>query len=106
MGCTGCHTLQRIFRTHYNTEEFAPIARRMGRYYEGSIPEAPQVLPAGSPGRPGEYGALSREEADFLTKVNLSSTPQWQYPLKTLPRLKGKSDRVIITEYDLPRKLV
>jgi len=33
----------------------------------------------------------------------LSSVSKWEYPLKTLPRPKGKATRVIITEYDLPR---
>jgi Streptogramin lyase len=36
----------------------------------------------------------------------LSTTSAWQFPLKTLPRPRGKATRVIITEYDLPRPTV
>ena len=41
--------------------------------------------------------------AQYLSTINLSKVSKWEYPLKTLPRPKGKSTRVIITEYDLPR---
>jgi streptogramin lyase len=36
----------------------------------------------------------------------LSQQPTWSFPLKTEPRLTGKSTRVIITEYDLPNPLI
>jgi streptogramin lyase len=39
-----------------------------------------------------------------MASVNLSSASEWNYPLKTNPRPKGKATKVIITEYDLPRK--
>jgi hypothetical protein len=42
--------------------------------------------------------------AEFLATINLSKAPQWQFPLKTLPRLKGRSTKVVFTEYDLPRE--
>jgi streptogramin lyase len=104
MKCAGCHTLERIFRSHSNAADLAKIVQRGSRYFENSPPESPQVMPADTPSR--VIGGLSPEMIDFVTKVNLSSSPQWQYPLKTSPRPKGKSTRVIITEYDLPRKLV
>src|SRR5260370_892217 len=44
--------------------------------------------------------------ADFWTAVNLSTGPAGSDDLKTLPRPKGSNTRVIITEYDLPRKLI
>src|SRR5437899_10743639 len=44
--------------------------------------------------------------AEWPASVNLSSSPTWEYPLKTLPRSKGKATRVIITEYDLPRQTI
>ena len=102
LGCTGCHTLERVFRSHYKADELSKIVPRMNRYFEGTTPEYPQKLPEGMPGRP--TGGLPPDEIEFVAKVNLSSTPQWQYPLKTSPRPKGKSTRVVITEYDLPRK--
>jgi virginiamycin B lyase len=48
-------------------------------------------------------GERLRPRAEFLASINLSSAPQWQYPLKPLPRLKGRSTKVVITEYGLPR---
>ena len=39
-----------------------------------------------------------------LSSINLSSGPERKYELKTQPRPKGAATRVIITEYDLPRR--
>jgi streptogramin lyase len=47
-----------------------------------------------------------RKVAEYLATVNLSAGPTWQYPLKTLPRPKGRATRVVVTEYDLPRKTI
>ena len=38
-----------------------------------------------------------QRQADYLSSVNLSSTPQWGYAFKTLPRPKGKATEVIYT---------
>src|SRR5439155_23254531 len=46
-----------------------------------------------------------REQAEWLAAGNLSSVSRWEYALKTLPRPTGRDTRVIITEYDLPRKV-
>src|SRR5262249_1064654 len=46
-----------------------------------------------------------RAAADFLASINQSSG-HWNYSLKTLPRPKGRSTRVVITEYDLPRPTI
>jgi virginiamycin B lyase len=40
----------------------------------------------------------------FLASINLSGGETWNYELKKLPRPKGKSTRVLVTTYDLPRK--
>ena len=47
-------------------------------------------------------GANALKVAEWLASVNLSQTETREWPLKTLPRLKGKSTQVVITEYDLP----
>src|SRR6516162_6069820 len=44
--------------------------------------------------------------AEYLASVNLSRDEVWDYPLKTLPRPQGRATRVVITEYDLPRKQI
>src|SRR5258708_39881327 len=43
--------------------------------------------------------------ADYLGTINMSRGAL-SYPLKTLPRPKGKATRVVITEYDLPREFI
>ena len=47
-----------------------------------------------------------KELAEFLSSINLSARPDgtWPFELKTMPRVTGRSTRVIITEYDLPRR--
>src|SRR5207253_2616514 len=42
--------------------------------------------------------------AEYLATIHLSESQTWEYPLKTLPRLNGRSTKVVITEYDLPRE--
>ena len=44
--------------------------------------------------------------AEYLASVNLSKDELWDYPLKTLPRPTVRATRVVITEYDLPRKQI
>ena len=50
----------------------------------------------------GRGGDNASKTAEWLATINLSQQETWSYPLKTLPRLTGKSTHVIITEYDLP----
>ncbi len=51
-------------------------------------------------------GANALKVAEWLASVNLSQTETREWPLKTLPRLKGKSTQVVITEYDLPNTMI
>ena len=97
--CTQCHTLERLFRSHYNAAELTKLAQRMGTYYEGSLPERPQLKQP-----PSGRSILSASDIDYISTVNLSSAPEWQFPLKPFPRPTGKATKVIITQYDLPRK--
>ena len=50
-----------------------------------------------------EGGAAGGPSPKYLASINLSAGSKWEFPLKTLPRPKGRATRVIITEYDLPR---
>ena len=108
LGCVICHTVERIFRSRHNADEFAKVRQRMGTYYEGTLPERPQLNPprpappaGAAPPIPSKF---TPAELEYLSTINLSSVSQWQYPLKTLPRPKGKATRMIVTQYDLPRK--
>src|SRR5262249_36656473 len=100
LNCTGCHTLERIMKSSYDADGFQQIFTRMSGYYPGSTPQRPQRL-AGDFLRDRDRGD-SRKAAEWLASVNLNQQQTWEFPLKTLPRLPGKSTRVIITEYDLP----
>jgi streptogramin lyase len=109
LGCVGCHTLERVARSTHTTDEFINVTLpRMQGYVNQSIPAAPQL-------RKGERRMEERGDqrvqvyrglAEFLSGINQSAGPRWSYELKTLPRPKGRSTRVIITEYDLPRPTI
>jgi streptogramin lyase len=93
--CTGCHSLERVVRSSHDAAEFKEVLQRMATYDPGSTVERPQIAIDGPRKSPAS--------AEYLSTINLSKAPQWQYALKTMPRPKGKATRVIITEYDLPR---
>src|SRR5499433_463881 len=105
LNCTGCHTLERIMKSTHDADGFLDVIQRMGLYYPGSTPLKPQRL-AGTATRDVERGGNGRKTAEWLASVNLSQEPTWAFPLKTQPRLTGKSTHVIITEYDLPNPLI
>ena len=45
-----------------------------------------------------------RRQATYLSSLNLSKAPHWNYSFKILPRPKGRATHVIYTEYDLPQR--
>jgi virginiamycin B lyase len=100
LGCQGCHTLQRIMRSTHDADEFTQVIWRMRNTYTApSQPIKPQLREIQGTGKPEEY----RKYAEYLASVNLNSVPQWEFPLKTLPRPTGRATHVIVTEYDMPR---
>ena len=103
--CVGCHTLQRIFASAHPAEEWPAIFQRMGTYSPGSTPTHPQPLLPGPRGeRPPIPQSQFKAVSEWLASVNLSASETREYALKTLPRPKGRATKVIVTEYDLPRK--
>ena len=120
LNCTQCHTLERVARSRHNADEWVKVLERMGRYAQGSTPERPQLRPnqhgggGANPimqqsmsGREGEDPVMKdrvKAAAAYLAAINLSAGPAWSYQLKTYPRPSGKATRVVVTEYDLPRK--
>ena len=105
LNCNGCHTLERIMKSTYDADGFLQIFERMANYYPGSTPLKPQRL-AGTAVRDVQRGGDGRKTAEWLASINLSQQQTWSFPLKTQPRLTGKSTRAIITEYDLPSPLI
>lgn len=104
--CAICHSYNRIVSSTHKPEEWPPIFARMSRYASGTVPEKPQIMPGGDMGEAGAsaVGVAAGQRADYLSKVNLSQSGKWNYPLETFDRPRGKATRVIYTEYDLPRR--
>lgn len=100
VGCTSCHTWERIVNSTHNADEFMAVMQRMVSYSPGTSPLKPQIWPGQSP---RGLGPRQREGAEYFASINLSSGER-TYQLKTLPRPKGKATRVVITEWDLPRR--
>ena len=105
LNCVGCHTLERIVRSKHDSDGFQAVINRMTGYYPGSTPERPQKL-YGDFQRIRDRGGDMKAITEWLANVNLSKRDEWDWQLKTLPRLTGKSTRVIITEYDLPERQI
>jgi streptogramin lyase len=103
--CVGCHTLQRVLTSTHDAAEFQQVFLRMARYSPGSSPTHPQPLLPGPRGeRPAVTGEAAKAAAELLASVSLGNAEAIEYAFKTLPRPKGRSTKVIVTEYDLPRK--
>ncbi|HEX3171301.1 MAG TPA: carboxypeptidase regulatory-like domain-containing protein, partial [Burkholderiales bacterium] len=108
LGCVGCHTIERIARSTYDTEGFLTTVQRMGTYANQSTPLRPQKrLTTRYTDLVGEDQIkVPRAQAQWLATVNQSHGSGWDYPLKTFPRPSGRATQVIMTEYDLPRPTI
>src|SRR5215475_5273172 len=106
LNCNSCHTIERIVKSVHTADEFLQIFQRMGGYYPGSTPRKPQRLVGDVLREVGRGGDNGKKNAEYLATINLSQQETWSYPLKTLPRLTGKSTHVIVTEYDLPNPMI
>jgi streptogramin lyase len=103
LNCIGCHDLDRVVSSTHDAHEFLQVFERMAGYYPGSTPQFPQRL-NGEARR--NLGQGFQAMAEYLASVNLSVDDTWGYPLKTFARPSGRATRVVITEYDLPRKQI
>jgi len=108
LSCVGCHTLERIVRSKYDSDAFLHTIQRMGTYANQSTVLNPQKRLTGRDtdvvGE--ERTKILRTNAVFFASVNLSGHPSWEYELKAFPRPKARGTRVIITEWDLPRPTI
>ncbi len=104
IACNYCHSYQQIFRNRYDERSWQLIVQRMLRSSSstllGNRVPTPETLDR--TGRPMlETEALL---ANWLARV---SGPEVEYaPLHYLPRERGRSTRVVVTEYELPRELL
>jgi streptogramin lyase len=103
INCVSCHTLERVVKSTYDADELVSVIQRMNTYAQSSTPLKPQrridLTRASNPER-------FRRAAEYISTINLSQSPTWNYELKTLPRVKGRGTRAIITEYDLGRPTI
>jgi len=119
LSCNSCHSYQPIVNSTHDAAEFLQVFDRMAGYYPGSTLMHPQRLVGsarrnlggGAGNAMGGEGGMSSDPrakaaAEWLATVNLSKGPARDYALKTLPRPTGRATRVIVTEYDLPRKTI
>jgi len=108
LNCMGCHTLERIVKSRYGADDFMQVLPRMQGYVNQSIPAHPQLRRAERlrEERGDQRVEVHRKLAEYLATINLSTRPQWDYALKTLPRPTGRATRVVITEYDLGRETI
>jgi len=102
--CVGCHTLERVAKSTHDAAGFVQVMKRMAGYTNNSHAERPQVrLVARDPMR--DFGPNIERDAAFLATLNRGPAAA-PYTLQTLPRVSGKGTRVVITEYQLPRKMM
>ena len=105
LGCgMGCHSYQQVFRNRYDEQGWELILQRMLRsgsstLFGSLVPTETTMDRAGRPMLEDE--ALL---ATWLARVRGpdSTNAHVQY----LPRERGRSTRVVVTEYELPRELL
>jgi virginiamycin B lyase len=100
--CTPCHSLQRIVLSRHNAEDMAKVLQRMSAHATNASPRHPYYLQTAAAimQRPPTKEQIAL--AEYLSSINLGSGER-KYPLKTLPRPKGKATQVIYTTYHLAR---
>jgi len=99
--CMSCHTFERVVRSRYGADAMFDVLQRMPQYANNTTVQRVQRRVAERQVNDEQL----RRTADYLATVNLSHGA-WPYALATLPRPTGRATRVIITEYDLPRRTI
>ena len=126
--CNYCHQYRRILRSKHDAAEFARVIKRMKTYYPDGTASSddgrgkadlwkrygdsygkPTPEPSRQPDLEGPNwsGVPITEYAEYLATANLSGgRTTWPFELRaTMPRPKGAGTRIIITQWDQPRKL-
>jgi streptogramin lyase len=101
--CMSCHTLERVLRSKFTADEFVGVLRRMQGYANNTTTQHPQLRVA----ERELSEKRARDLADYVASLNLSGGREtWAFPLKPLPRPRGRATHVIVTEYALPRPTI
>jgi streptogramin lyase/cytochrome c5 len=93
----GCHSFQQIFKNRYDRRSWAILVSRMLHRGGGPLINDPLEEPSPS------AVATDKVLIDWLAKVRGPDSKDG--PLQFFPRLTGASNRVVVTEYELPRAL-
>ena len=100
----GCHSYQQVFRNRYDEQGWELILQRMLRsgsstLFGSLVPTETTIDRAGRP--------MLENEA-FLAKwlARVRGPDSTNAHLQYLPRERGRSTRVVVTEYELPRELL
>jgi streptogramin lyase/mono/diheme cytochrome c family protein len=93
----GCHSFQQIFKNRYDRRSWAVLVSRMLHRGGGPLINDPlqPVTPAQS--------AVDQVLINWLAKVRGPEAEDG--PLRAFPRLTGESNRVVVTEFELPRSM-
>jgi len=115
--CTYCHSLERIIKSRHTEEEFVGVIQRMAKYYpdgtavstdrrgRSQMNGSREAEAAGkNPVWGFAPGVQITELAKYLATINMSGGKSLPTDFKLMPRPKGKATRVIVTEYDMPRR--
>jgi virginiamycin B lyase len=127
LSCAYCHSYKRMMKSKHTPEQWVAVIKRMQAYYpdgtassddgrgrgQRELPFGDSLgNPASEPRRERPHvegapwaGFTGMQLPEYLSSMNLSGgRTGWDFPLKTLPLPTGKSTRVVITEWDMPRK--
>ena len=97
-GCIGCHSIGLALKSTHDSSDWVSILNRMRGYASPSFWLNPVRWPWEVEPRPSDV-----ELGAYLSSVDRDGSG-YGYELKTMPRPQGKATRVIVTEYDLPRR--
>ena len=117
LSCAYCHTYERIVKSRHTAEEFVDVITRMQTYYPDGTAASESGRGRAQPADDARLKAIAQDPsptwgnvlktdlARYLATVNLSGgKTTWPYELKTLPRPTGQATRVIVTQWDMPRR--
>ncbi len=105
--CVGCHSLTPVMTSKYSLQAWPAIFKRMFQYDSSSLFEPGQVrVPMSHPYQTVRDDASYDDLGKFIASINLSSRPNGThpFPLKTMPRYKGRGTKVVVTEFAVPRR--
>ena len=112
VNCGFCHSLERVARSPYSSEQLLSVIQRM-HTYETDHASADRIQVVSMP-KPLEglmwYGRKASAIADYLSTVNLSAdnladgATSWSYPLQTMPLPTGEATNATVTVFPIPRQ--